>query len=153
MPTLNLPPRVYLLTKALEDILPKHPRIKPLAHYVPSDRMEHPHAFNPKGSWTFQPSRSGDNDAIVTNQAIEPEYRFTAFCPDPNRALGTIEIITEVLLTMDWQSVCIGNIGNEDVRQYITSVWRSSVNLPVVYRPKINQNSAVAIVCFALKRD
>ena len=146
----NLPPRVFLLTKALEEILPKHPRIKPIAHYIPSDRMEQPHDYNPKGWWTFQPSRTGDNESIITNRSIDPGYRFTAFCIDPNRALGAIEIITEVLLTMDWKSVCIGN---SDVQQYVTSVWRSSVNLPVVYRPKVQANSAVAMIGFALKRD
>jgi hypothetical protein len=140
------------MTKQLEDYLRSHSELKRMSWYVPSDKagQEQRHDHNPAGWWTMQvvngDVRSGFD--YVSNAFSDPQIRFTAFNVNPNKALEFLEILGEVLLTMPCDVLRDDGLG-----QYVTAIRRSSITLPIVFRPKIERNAAVAFYEFSLKRN
>lgn len=117
---------------------------------MPSAKVgqEQRHDNNPIGWWEMQlvngDVRSGYG--FISNQMVDAQFRFSSHSTDPNKAVGFLELLDEALLTVD----CC-NLSCED--QYVTAIRRSSITLPVVFRPKIQRTVAVAFYEFALKRD
>jgi hypothetical protein len=152
IPPCGFHPKVSILATALEKYLTQHPQIKHLSWYVASDKpgQEQRHDHNPIGWWTMQVV-NGDTKSgfdYVSNSFVDAQFRFTSNNVNPNKALAFLETLNEVLLTTNCDVLSCAEIG-----QYVTSIRRSSITLPVVFRPKIERNSATAFYEFALKRD
>jgi len=148
-PPCGFHPRVSTLALSLEKYLTTQPTIRKAAFYVASDKpgQEQRHDHNPLGWWTMQVV-NGDTKSgfdYISNQFVDVQFRFTANSVHPIKALALLETIDEALLTMSCE--CLACDG-----QYVTAIRRSSITLPVVFRPQIQRNSAVAFYEFALKR-
>lgn len=84
----------------------------------------------------------------LSNCAADVQFRFTNNNVSHIKALAWLERLDEVLLTMPCSVLECQEIG-----QYVTLIRRSSITLPVVFRPRIERNSAVVFYEFAVKRD
>jgi hypothetical protein len=130
--------------------LSEHPKLKSASWYVPATKpgQEQRHDNNPIGWWEMQLINGDIKSAFnyISNCMVDVQFRFAAHNIDPNKAVGFLELLDEVLLTLDCCKI------NGD-GQYVTAIRRSSISLPVVFRPKIQRTSAVAFYEFALKRE
>jgi hypothetical protein len=130
--------------------LAENPKLKGASWYVPATKpgQEQRHDNNPIGWWEMQ---LGNGDVksgfgYISNRMVDAQFRFASHNVDPMRAVGFLELLDEVLLTVD----CC-KLSSEG--QYVTAIRRSSITLPVVFRPKIQRTSAMSFYEFALKRD
>jgi hypothetical protein len=149
-PPCGFHPRVSILYSKLERYLSEHPKLKAASWYVPATKpgQEQRHDNNPIGWWEMQ-LVNGDVKSgfdYVSNRMVDPQFRFAAHNIDPIKAVGFLELLDDVLMCAD----CC-RLGGDG--QYVTAIRRSSITLPVVFRPKIQRTSAMSFYEFALKRD